>query len=217
MLKYIITGTGRCGTTYISQLVTKYIGKCGHERVFHPLITERSLLTALLCSDYVADSSWLAVPWLYHTKLRKVPVIHIVRNPAAVISSFISHNVYANIRSLTVPPYAHRMRFAVYAAKHLPALRKLPDLEAGIRWYIEWNTRIMACKEHRDYRLVHLEKMPSEFFDCFKLPRVTDTLDTVAYNVGRHTVRLTNADFQTSPKYEELRQLSVQLGYDISQ
>tara|TARA_R110000751_G_scaffold71396_1_gene144477 strand:- start:617 stop:1147 length:531 start_codon:yes stop_codon:yes gene_type:complete len=69
-MKFIITGTGRCGTGFMSKVVG-----CGHEEVFGvdgPGAFKEG------------DSSWMAAPYLQDYSC---PKIHVVRDPADVLPS----------------------------------------------------------------------------------------------------------------------------------
>jgi len=75
-MRFVITGSGRCGTKYMSRLLTAAGTPCGHEAVF---AYERRDW-----GDLVADSSWMAVPSLASAGL---PVVLMVRHPLSVVKS----------------------------------------------------------------------------------------------------------------------------------
>lgn len=77
-MKFVITGTGRCGTQYISTLMNKLGITCGHEEIF---TTDGPIED----SDKEADASWLAIPYL--GSIDKVFLQ--VRHPYSVISSLL--------------------------------------------------------------------------------------------------------------------------------
>lgn len=79
-LEYLIVGCGRSGTGFLSSLVTAAGVRCGHEEVFDVWGVREN-------SDLKYESSWYAVPELYRVP-DNVKVIHVVRNPRNVISSF---------------------------------------------------------------------------------------------------------------------------------
>jgi hypothetical protein len=79
MIDLLITGTGRCGTQFMAEWLTRSGVPCGHEAVF----SYRGYTSQ---PDLVADSSWLAVPYLGLVTCR---IVHIVRNPLDVVRSFM--------------------------------------------------------------------------------------------------------------------------------
>lgn len=62
MTKLIITGTGRCGTTWASEVLQHAGINCGHQAVFRH---EHSLGRRWDWGEHVADSSFEAVPLLH--------------------------------------------------------------------------------------------------------------------------------------------------------
>ncbi|WFE45310.1 hypothetical protein [Verrucosispora sp. WMMD1129] len=78
-MRLVVTGSGRCGTKYLSALLTAAGVPCGHEQVFNadgPPVWPAGLR---------ADSSWMAVP---HLPL-SCPVVLLVRHPLAVVRSWV--------------------------------------------------------------------------------------------------------------------------------
>ena len=55
-MRVLITGTGRCGTGWMARALTAAGAPCGHEAAF----TARGHGDC----DWVAESSWLAAPYL---------------------------------------------------------------------------------------------------------------------------------------------------------
>lgn len=77
--RFVITGSGRCGTTWISRALTRVGVPTGHEAVFHPG-------EPVWPEDIRGDSSWVAA-----CKLDEVdePVALLVRHPLAVVKSLM--------------------------------------------------------------------------------------------------------------------------------
>jgi len=82
-VKFLIVGTGRCGTGYISRVLTRVGVKCGHENVF-------SIHGIKPNKDYIGDASWLAVPFLPNFDPESVFVVHQIRHPFKTIGSLVS-------------------------------------------------------------------------------------------------------------------------------
>lgn len=77
--RFVVTGSGRCGTTWMARALTRVGVPTGHEEVFNPWTRE--------WPDYLrADSSWVAA-----CKLDEVtePVALLVRHPLAVVRSMV--------------------------------------------------------------------------------------------------------------------------------
>ena len=79
-LKFLIVGCGRSGTGFFSGLVEAGGMRCGHEEIFNAERIFRS-------SDLRYESSWYAVPYLDLIP-DNVNIVHVIRNPQEVISSF---------------------------------------------------------------------------------------------------------------------------------
>src|SRR5688572_3038641 len=77
--RFVIVGTGRCGTTYTAELLTQSGVPCGHESIF-------SYTGMNYCFGYEGDASWLALP---HLGGYQGIVVHQTRHPLAVINSLM--------------------------------------------------------------------------------------------------------------------------------
>lgn len=99
---------------------------CGHERAFS--------MTRHGEGDWIAESSWCAVPYLSNVG-SETYVVHLVRNPLCVISSRAAWGTFPD----DGPGRDDRGAFAI---KHCPeiALGRNPIERAAIHW-VEWNKR----------------------------------------------------------------------------
>jgi hypothetical protein len=80
--QFVITGSGRCGTTWISRALTRAGVATGHEAVFNPWSPE--------WPEYLqGDSSWVAACELDRVDALGVPVALLVRHPLAVVRSLV--------------------------------------------------------------------------------------------------------------------------------
>jgi hypothetical protein len=152
-LKYIITGTGRCGTCFFAKFLTSVGVPCGHEYIFGPqlddvpvkLKRERSKLSAVSQegvpkwvdeSTIIADSSLLAAPYLDHRMLKNCKIIHLARDPLLVISSFVLDGGY-------FVGYCPKDIWEYFIYTHVPELTaKMSAIERAVNYYIEWNKLI---------------------------------------------------------------------------
>ena len=156
----IVTGTGRCGTGYLAQVLTSVGVNCTHEGVFNPhvpgetgrLPTEEELRERARLNKenawwgWQAESSWLAAPYLTVPELEDCKIVHLVRHPKRVIDSQL------RIRLFTEDVYP---AFYLYKLQFLPELADFenPFHEAAY-FYVQWNRMI---EPHADYR-VRVEK-----------------------------------------------------------
>jgi hypothetical protein len=86
--RFVITGSGRCGTTWISRALTRTGLPCGHETVFNPWTPE--------WPDHIrADSSWVAACQLDRVDALDLPVVLLVRHPLAVVKSLVEIGFFA--------------------------------------------------------------------------------------------------------------------------
>lgn len=158
----VVTGTERCGTTYFARLVNRAGVLCGHEDVY-------SIRGAGPRGDFVADSSWLAVPWLPLPR-----VAHLVRNPLHVVNSFLSFGFFTESRF-------ERHRRVVEAV-----IGRLPDRPeyAAVRYWLDW-TAVIDRYAEKTWRLEALPlREVAEFtgapLDALQAAakRVPDTVNT---------------------------------------
>lgn len=170
-LKYIVTGTGRCGTVYMARLLTSVGVPCGHETIFDNLgfeaaqmklaglspmcVSHISLMEYQTTKDQwvsvpdwsgdlkeiVADSSYMAAPFL--DQFPNAKVVQVTRNPIKVIDSFVNHLDYFFCHYPT-----NQWEHFIY--QHLPELKEnLPAYDRAALFYILWNQMIEG---HADLR-----------------------------------------------------------------
>lgn len=78
--RFVVTGSGRCGTSWISRALTQAGVACGHEQVFN------ADTFGVWPDDLRADSSWMAATGM---DVVDVPVVALVRHPLLVVKSFV--------------------------------------------------------------------------------------------------------------------------------
>ena len=147
MLRFVITGTGRCGTNYTADLFTAAGLRCGHEEVFtayagfgEPWTAEQSGLVELMKNpvrrarvelrrrrtELHGDSSWMAVPRL--PGFTGVSFLQL-RHPLDVVRSF------TGTRFFTREP-TRQNRFADHYFTPVGN-----DVVDAMRWWVAWNDR----------------------------------------------------------------------------
>lgn len=134
-VKYVVTGTGRCGTGFMSKLLTSAGVPCGHEAIFGPGgpqdITDPTL---------EADASWLAAPYL-RTIRDATTIVHLTRHPQHVIDSLMRIGFWTHPGH---KPYRD------FARQHLPSLDLYDDpLAKSAHFYMEWNRLIARSAPDR--------------------------------------------------------------------
>jgi hypothetical protein len=123
--KILITGNGRCGTGYMSQVLSIALGKpIGHEDVFTPFgINYENML------QFYGSSSWLVAPLL---PISGYEVWHLVRNPKDVIASF---------RGIKFFQHQSDYQYLQYVNKHID-ISNIPDDAIEAAFYVKWNEMI---------------------------------------------------------------------------
>lgn len=138
-LKYIITGTGRCGTGTISKALSGAGISCGHENIF-------TVVENYPCKQYVAECSFLAIPYLEYLN-NDVKIIHLIRDPVKTIKSISYCDWFSKNRIGTD-------LFTNFMHRHLPILDIYKDCFSKIMcWYIYWNKKIERMKPNFVCRL----------------------------------------------------------------
>ena len=161
-LNYIVTGTGRCGTVYMARLLTSVGIPCGHETIFDYRGIKESRKRLLGKKDIklsgvslrecatestgwppditsiVADSSYMAAPFLKYNLIKNSKIIHVVRNPVNVVNSFCNYiNYFTKIRS------PENFMYEDFIYKHAKKLNvEMPQYDKAALYYITWNEMI---------------------------------------------------------------------------
>ena len=133
----IATGTGRCGTKFVAELLTSVGVKCLHETFFTPygLGYAYRMITEGHWTGTRAESSWQAAPYLQDDLLRGAFVIHLVRHPKEFIESV-----------LKVWPADGHTPWTTFAQTIIPSLKQYENDRPT--WlahrYAAWNQMIEA-------------------------------------------------------------------------
>lgn len=133
-MKLIVTGTGRCGTRYVSQVIQKAGLYCGHEERFshHGEVTGSTL---------ERDSSWMAAPYMHEH--REAHRVLIWREPEQVIASFMGigfftqPSLYRSFHGRFIQPMGdafqqactHYVMWNHMAMQHADLIMKVTDLK----------------------------------------------------------------------------------------
>jgi hypothetical protein len=177
-LRFVVVGTGRCGTTYVSQLLQRSGIPIDHEVVFTQTGPQDP-------GNLEGDASWMAVPFLGDFP---GSVLHLVREPLAVIDSLLDLGLFAgNFGDEIHRPWR---RFLEQNFE----LGGDPVVDA-MRFYVQWNER---CEAHADLR-IRIEDQ------CPLIPAFIDALYpgkgvVVAGHLPRISTRLNSREERRVPR-----------------
>jgi len=162
-LKYLVTGTGRCGTVYMARFLTHLGIHCGHEAIFDYKGIEEAKkrlsgdveIETSKCSLYnhvkeeettgwfdpkkiVAESSYMAAPFLKDDIFKDILIIHLIRNPLKTLSSWVLDiEFFSNCTSDHLGDYEN------FIANNVPTIfEEKTKIEKACRYLIEWNKLI---------------------------------------------------------------------------
>lgn len=174
-LYFIVAGSGRCGTVYWAKTLSAVGIPCSHERIFGPygLINAFSSklrrdsgvarMSGLEVNDFIlAESSYMAVPYLSYGILSEATIIHAVRNPIDVILSFNNKLQY----------WHHSPeRYERFIASHLNELKQYDSpLMKNCCYVVRWNQWIESQAVNRNYIRVRLEHDTDKLLDYLNIP-----------------------------------------------
>lgn len=164
-LQYIATGTGRCGTQYMSNLLSSLGIPCAWEIFFtSDGITKSLERLESIETQFIAEASYMAAPYLKDLVFSDAKIIHLVRNPIDVINSFVSGFCYFLSGSIEgkvdddwqyeYPPGADKeFQHMKFIYEHIPELRmkNMNPYTRAAWYYIRWNEMIERNSTGREY------------------------------------------------------------------
>jgi len=89
-MRFVITGTPRSGTQYAARLMTVLGVPCSHEKTLRPLTNVADVLKWPAADT--GESSWLGWSLIPLMVGYRIPILHVIRNPWAVIDSLTNRN-----------------------------------------------------------------------------------------------------------------------------
>ena len=130
-MKYLITGTGRCGTGWAAQVLSGAGIPCTHEGVFTP--------EGYIIPTALAESSWMAAVALNDLG-SETRVIHLIRHPYRVIESQMRLRFFADNAPSQHKPYMD------FVTEELPGIWLYKsEQERATCFVLEWNRMIEEC------------------------------------------------------------------------
>lgn len=165
MRRFVVVGTGRSGTGYMSNLLTACGIPCGHEQVFGPAQATRA--EPVVWGKWEADASWLAVPRL---PMLGVPVVLVTRHPLPTVRSMVRIGQFTDDGADGLYGSVIRaFRPEVYAERTEP--------DRALAMWLHWT---VAAAAHADHVLA-LEHLTTE--------RLTGVLHALGADVAPDVVR----------------------------
>ena len=203
--RFIITGTGRCGTGFLATAMLFCRVRCGHEEMFTP--------DGMIRNPFLrGDASWLAAPFLDQVAAYK---LHLVRHPLDVINSMVGIRLFDD-EDVT----EERKPYQEFIREHSTAWDEASPVERAMRFYVEWNRKI----EPYAHKRVRVEDVSgADLVDMFRYAgamhapwEIQARLDDVPRDVNTRTrAELAWADLPDGELRAELELMAKEYGYDI--
>ena len=201
-LEFVVTGTGRSGTGFISQVFTNAGMPCGHEKVFNPYETR--------AAGYMGDASWMAVPYLSELRSSTV-VFHQMRHPLKVVRSLCGDS------SLT----AHRNNpYRVFKERHCDYLTFENTVMDAMRYVVDWTWRIERRRtlwwRVEDFDAANLEAAATVLRQPLDSRVAEYALNVPPWYRNKHVATdLGWDDLPDGPEKDDLVDLTGEYGYDL--
>ena len=137
---FVITGSGRSGTRYAAELLTRSGLPCAHQMVYHEHSDRPG--EKVSWGPFVGDATAFAAPFV--KQMTDTLVIHQVRNPRWVIPSLIK-NSHVIGQAGSDPGVA-------FMARHTQGIAAIPDLfeRAAAQW-TQWNLLVEELADAENY------------------------------------------------------------------
>lgn len=241
-LKVLATGTGRCASVYAARFLTSIGIPCGHECIFDYRGFDYALaklsgaipITTSDCSrqrikdgsyfpepkwinedDIVAESSYLAAPFLKADCFKDTKIIHLVRHPVKVINSFCNYLSYFQTRHPAFWDVAKRYETFIFS--HVSDLfSDMSQYERCALYYIRWNEMIENNLKGRDYLRHKAEDSNDELFDFLGVPKQKVFFDDREINTYRNSAPPFTLDKLPPGKtLDLLKEMGIKYGYKM--
>lgn len=231
-LKYLVTGTGRCGTAYMARLLSNLDIPCSHEAVFNynglsiakkviqekiPVITSwcsrydiktNKKITKWLHTDKIeAESSYMSAPFLQEDFLSNTKIIHLVRNPLKVISSFVLDiKFFSDLNSED-----HYLKFV---KSHLPELHDIKtEIERACFYYVKWNNIIEDLCQNKKHIIHKLENYSDENLFEFLNKKNVNIFSDVVNSGNKRTYKIEIVDIPEGKIKKDFLEIIEKYGY----
>lgn len=233
-LKFLLTGTGRCGTNYMARFMTDLGMNCGHEAIFdhqgidtalkrldgrskiqtshcsiHDIAKNKPIESWFSAENIVAECSYMATPYLSHPCLSECKVIHVIRNPLLTLGSFAIDVKFFD------PQDIHQVPWRNFVLSHMPEiLNEKSIIEKTCRYLINWNRKIEQCK--LPMIKIRMEDYPfANLYNFLGIKQPDKTLENKKINSWKKRKReLTLDDIPSGKTKDEFAMLVRDYGYN---
>ena len=225
-IKYIVTGTGRCGTMFMSRFLTSAGINCGHEVIFTNAGLETAKSNLQIYSGLEAEASYMAAPYLSNPILKDAKIIHVVREPMKVINSFVVAYCYFLSGQLNCnrgagwtyeyPPGADpEFKFMRFIYRHITELHnmRLTAVERAALYYIRWNEMIERGCAGRDFLFYPIESDVTNLAKFIGADHRKDLYDDVNTNKAEYKKRYTLGSIPKGEIRTALLEIGQRYGY----
>ena len=212
-MKYVICGTGRSGTTYIADLLTKVGMPTLHEKHWAHVgcvATPSDVATQQWDHpDFLGEATAQVAPYL---PLPGVKTWHQVRHPLDTIGSFIGpFQLWGQVHAQD-----HEGKGCYHISHNFEETGN--GLLDGIRFYVDWNLRCETGNSYRRWRLEDVDEnlllsLGAEVGLDLSKTLVREALEEIETNVntmGEHR----RPKLPDHPASEALRKMAKRYGYD---
>lgn len=225
-LKFIVASTGRCGSVYFARFLTSVGIPCNHECVFkregfardrikRPITSVVSRREGLQDSpNPMAESSLFSVPFLNLPLFNKTKLIHLVRHPLKVVTSFsLDLKTFSNEWNTLNPNHMF---------KHYLSLDNCRNaIECACKYYVEWNKKIeIACKSHKFHFHRIEDEISDSLFEFLEIPSKSNYYNDKlcnSFSKRHHKAPLISLnDIPEGSLKDELIKMGLQYGYEFN-
>lgn len=139
----------------------------------------------------VADSSYMAMPYLNYQEIKNIPIIHVIRNPLAVISSLV-----LDFKYFTDEPDAQVEPFQSWIYKQIPEIQNYTTpIDRACFYCLEWNRLIEKKCNKRPYIKVGIqEPLKNNFFEFLKIPPKSISIERKVNSLNLRNFNYTMSD-----------------------
>lgn len=227
-LKFLVVGTGKCGTVYMANLLSAWDIPCGHESIFtnqgleeakerlkDPNKIKFSECTIALpkwvnLTEIIADSSYMSAPFLDNEILKDTKIIHLIRNPIKVINSFIAGDYFDKVwPEITVP-------FQNFIKQYIPDLYEndLDKINRCALFYLRWSELIEKQIQNKEFIVHKIENDDLDLKDFLEIEKIKEIkinkkINSWAVNKNIFSIKNLNSEIQ-----KNLIEFSNKYGYN---
>lgn len=170
MNKFVVTGCGRSGTTYMSELLSKLDISCTHEKIFpqkignlrnyHKLLLLKFFSFVPWDNGAIGEAAWEAAPFIKYLP-KNIYIFHQVRHPLEYIKS-------REAKGITYFPLRNKYTPNQIITNNDENINNLPieqKVEYLAKFWIDWNLLVEANSFSHSYSRYKMEDINSELIN----------------------------------------------------